>query len=221
MGGQIVYQGRSRLGDDSILGIITNKSDNPKTGRMHQLWIILDKINPCTAIKDRLDQSICGQCPHRTNDKGKRSCYVNPMGPNAVYRAYLRGNYKAREFANNLAIRLGAYGDPVALPIELIKSLCAKVKTWTGYTHQWRDNPDYAPYLMASVDNETEYYAANTAGWRTFRVKRASDPLLPNEIMCPNTTKGIQCITCGLCKGTSIKAKNIAIDVHGHGAKYF
>jgi len=192
MAGQIVYQGTSRLGNDEIIGIVTNNSDNPKTGRVLQLWIILTKRNPCEAIKNATDTSICGNCRHRTNELGQRTCYVNPMGPNAVYRAWQRGNYKVKELAHGLAIRLGAYGDPVALPIELIKSICAKFKTWTGYTHQWRDNPEYKHFVMASVDSEAEYHEANTAGWRTFRCKRPNDPLLPNEIMCPNTTKGIQ-----------------------------
>lgn len=223
MAGYIAFTGKSRIGNKSdILGIVTDNSDNPKTGKMLQLWIIQSGIDPFTAIKSGNDTAICGKCPHRTNELGQRSCYVNPMGPNSVWRALLRGNYNPiNEFLGGLAIRLGAYGDPCALPLAFIKSVCAKVKTHTGYTHQWKNNKAYAPYVMASVDSPAEYYEATTAGWRTFRVKKPSDPLLPNEIMCPNTTHGVQCIKCGLCSGNTTSAKNIAIDVHGRGVKYF
>ena len=45
--------------------------------------------------------------------------------------------------------------------------------------------------------------------------------LLPDEVLCPATTgraKPVQCITCGLCRGTSLRAKNVAVFPHGGNA---
>ena len=58
-------------------------------------------------------------------------------------------------------------------------------------------------------------------GWRTFRIINEGDTLMPREIICPNVTKGVQCKDCLLCSGTSLKAKNIAIPVHGSNKNKF
>jgi hypothetical protein len=49
------------------------------------------------------------------------------------------------------------------------------------------------------VDDPLEYGRANDMGWRTFRTKLESDPLLPNEIISPYPK--VQCIDCGMCDG--------------------
>ena len=67
---------------------------------------------------------------------------------------------------------------------------------------------------MASVDDPVEYGRANDMGWRTFRTKLESDPLLPNEIICPYPK--VQCVDCGMCDGKDSKFKqNIAVNAHG------
>lgn len=219
----LLYDGPSTINNADILGILTPAdSKNPKTGKMAQLFIVPKNVDPCTAIKSGDDESVCGKCKHRYNPvTKKRVCYVNQMGINAVYKKWRKGGHALSQVLDTVFVRLGAYGDPCALPLALIVWIVNQCKIWTGYTHQWKNNPDYMPYLMASVDSEAEYYEATTAGWRTFRVKRESDPILPGEIVCPYATKGIQCIKCGLCRGTSIGAKNIVINVHGIGKKGF
>ena len=74
---------------------------------------------------------------------------------------------------------------------------------------------------MASVDSIEEQKQAVSEGWRTFRVTSDLSDKLPNEIVCPNTTKAIQCADCGLCSGTSTRARNIVIEVHGAKKKKF
>ena len=76
---------------------------------------------------------------------------------------------------------------------------------------------------MASVDNLAERLEAEQAGWRTFRVLRSEEELLPGEIRCPASAEAGRLTTCDrclLCDGTSHKhghnANSIAITVHGY-----
>ena len=92
----------------------------------------------------------------------------------------------------------------------------------TSYTHQWRQGDDILRNVsMASVDNLAEQVEAVKKGWRTFRVATADSDIADNEIVCPNITKGISCLDCGLCSGASKQAKNIVVPVHGTFKKRF
>ena len=56
---------------------------------MIQTWILRSDVNPVEAVNNGDDYSICGDCPHRKNDKGERSCYVNVgQAPNAVFKSF-------------------------------------------------------------------------------------------------------------------------------------
>ena len=56
--GFILYEGASRLDpSQNIVAIVTNKSANPKTGNMAQLWILTKDINPLTASKEKKDNA--------------------------------------------------------------------------------------------------------------------------------------------------------------------
>jgi hypothetical protein len=117
------------------------------------------------------------------------------------------------------ALRLGAYGDPAAVPFLVWLGLVSAVKpsTQTGYTHQVaHKNFDtrILRYCMASADTIKQAQKLHALGARTFRVKTKEADFLPNEIECLSDSKGIQCIDCGLCDGASDKV-NIAINVHG------
>jgi len=199
-----------------IVGIVTglkNKSNNPKTGDMAQFWILREDMPPTEAKRTGADSSICGDCPL------KKTCYVTiHQAPLAVWKAYKRGSYtNVTGLYLNKAIRLGAYGDPAAVPQMVIDSLTNNAPKWTGYTHQW-DHPNISltwnKYVMASVESKETKDKANRFGWRTFRVREAGAPLFEDEINCPSD-KGITCAQCGLCSGTKVQAKNISIEVHG------
>ena len=121
---------------------------------------------------------------------------------------------------------MGAYGDPVYVPAEVLRWVSFFADSWTGYTHQWRNAPQLRPYLMASVDSEAEYREAKAQGWRTFRVRAAGDRLQPREISCPASEESgrkTQCVRCGLCNGATDndRRKDICIVVHGIGARNF
>jgi len=76
---------------------------------------------------------------------------------------------------------------------------------------------------------EHEFIVAHLAGWRTFRVRLSSDPLLvisprrgsnrvPLEFVCPASDEAehrATCQQCQLCRGTSSPARSVTILAHG------
>jgi len=222
---------------------------------MAQTYILRSDIDPITASRHGDDYSICGDCKHRgtpnpNKSKGwadDRACYVNLIhGPNQVYKAFKAGKYPSVSMSPyslpqtltilgcDQIIRIGSYGDPLAVPHDVWASLTRKAETWTGYTHQSETNPDNRTInlCMISVDNKAEYHRAQSKGLRTFRIipyqeykEFGHDSIMPNEILCPASKeaiieKSITCSECKLCKGQTIKAKSIAIVAHGVGRKH-
>lgn len=216
-----MFNGMVLFETDEIVVIATYSSANRKTGDMVQVWILSSQVDPVTLVKTDSDSVICMDCKHRLN----RSCYVNVgQAPLSIYKAYKSGKYEPLNYdvlKSHLrwkAVRFGAYGEPVLIPIELVQFIAKNSQGWTGYTHQWEDikYDDYKKYFMASVDTTEEYNEANQNGWRTFRVG-SDDVTLEGEIICPNTTSGVSCRDCRLCDGLGRHkmARNIAVVVHG------
>lgn len=176
---------------------------------MLQTYIMRSDVLPTEAVKQKLDASICGDCPHRGG-----SCYVNVgQETNKLWRLYREGAYKETnltKLGHNQRIRLGAYGDPAAVPIDVWDRLLRSADQWTGYTHQWVKHDAVKKYCQASVDTETEQSIAKWVGWKTFRVKPADEPVLQGETKCPYPA--MQCITCQKCDG---RTQNIVVDAHG------
>jgi len=234
--GFIFYRGASVLDGAPIIGIATLSSSNIKTGpngrgNMVQTWILRADVNPMHASKNKLDASICGSCPHRHSLGG--ACYVNiGQAPLGIYRAFERGNYP--DYSDNpeaiaaalagRSVRMGAYGDPAAIPVPVWEGLLVAADGWTGYTHQSR-HPNFDAallrYCMASADTPKQAEKLHNIGARTFRVKTETAPMLPDEIECLSDAKGIKCIDCGLCNGRDNAAPNIVINVHGSRSTNF
>jgi hypothetical protein len=240
----IIYEGPSLLDGQQIVVIATgikSKSSNGKTGGMIQTWILLRDIDPREANKSGADYAICGQCPHRGKattalDKAlavERTCYVIIFqAPLNVWKTYHRGSYDRAVDSEAIAnvgkdrkVRLGSYGDPAAVPAYVWQALLSKSIGRTGYSHQsGLDNADFvADIMMISADNMALARAAWTNGHRTFRIIDSVDDMDANEVLCPASKEAgerTNCENCGLCAGSSIKAKSIAIVAHGNGAKY-
>ena len=198
-------------------------SNNQKTGYSLQT-VYFPTAKPTLAITTGSDAAVCGDCKCRPIVGGW--CYLNHMQLNQQYQKFMRGGYPRwdelskfeRRHVNRLRevfiSRLGKWGDPASdksvIPFMTEYGRCL------GYTHQW-DKPqhqDLQPVCMASVDDPLEYGRANDMGWRTFRTKLESDPLLPNEIICPYPK--VQCVDCGMCDGKDSRfRKNIAVNAHG------
>lgn len=228
--GYTIYEGASKLDPtQNIAAILTLKTANEKTGQMAQLWIIHQDVKPTTASKTGQDAAVCGDCPLRHHKGG--ACYVTLFhAPLKVFKSYKKRNYpqldptEYKTLLNGLKIRFGAYGDPAALPVQILAGLKAVAVNNTSYTHQWKKAPELKTLSMASVDNIKEAKQATKKGWRYFRVATEQSELLKNEIICPNVTSGTSCAACGLCngkRGAEDKRKNIVIPVHGNRAKKF
>lgn len=231
--GYVVYQGPSRFDGQPIVGIVTLESDNVKTGNMAQLWILRADEAPHHACRTGADVSVCGTCPHRgtIDEHGKnsdRTCYVITFqGPLAVWNKFKRGGYPSLSpnacGAMLDTLRLGAYGDPAALPVDVVAGLSCKARKVTGYSHAWLTFSDVGGRCMASVDTVDEARQATARGMRYFRVS-PDNSVLPGEIVCPasdeagNRTTCEQCALCDGSKGPGDRRKNIVILAHGAGA---
>jgi hypothetical protein len=218
----------------AVLTGLVNDSRNGKTGPMAQLWIERADMHPQEAIRTGLDSAMCGNCALRgyldpaTGAWVERQCYLEIGKAVAmVWKAWARGIYPPATLDDfDRPSRLGAYGDPVAVPFERVAAVAKLSPRWTGYTHQWktmepRERADWQSLLMASCDTPDEKYWAESQGWRVFRTKAPGDARLPGEKPCPAVPERsqVQCIGCPIaCNGGT--GPSLVLDVHGPGATH-
>lgn len=244
--GIVFYHGPSMLDGSSIVAILTGlkkRSANAKTGGgLLQTWILREEEAPHVAQKTGADRSVCGPCQLRPvimrlakrigfRTSHAKQCYVKTyQAPLAVWRAYRRGRYP--ELADlRLAgrVRVGSYGNPSAIPIYAWNNLFASgVTPGTGYDHNWiLADRRFSSFVMASVSSAAEATEAVELGYRYFRVRKMTDPILTGEIVCPaskewraaNPGRAVTCDKCLLCNGRGLDGaratlKNIVIAEH-------
>jgi hypothetical protein len=227
----IIYDGPSMLDGKDIVVLISGfktRSKNDKTGDMFQTWILVKDIHPVEAAKMGLDVSICGDCIRRPIHEN--TCYVQlGKAVTSMWRAYKYDRYEKvtpaqvadmiRNHKRTKKLRIGSYGDPLAVPSEIFKPLIDAAESFTGYTHQVkRANKEWSRYVMASADTKQQALDYQAAGFRTFRVRAEKSTLLPNEIACPASKEAgrvSSCAKCSLCMGTTSKSKkSVAIIEH-------
>jgi hypothetical protein len=224
----IFYDGPSRIDGARILGVATAQSQNRKIGKMLQLWI-MPSISPIVAVKSGADASVCGDCALRGTNGAERICYVEWWRAveniwQSAQKPHRTGRATIEEFAGycrGLQLRLGAYGDPVAIPLDVWRPLLAVAGGWTAYTHQWSKphlSDGYQDWCMASVETEQQQRDAEGLGWRTFRVRNVDAPMSAREVVCPHElNSAIKCAACSLCRGSARQAKSVVVTVHGRG----
>lgn len=231
--GFIIYRGPSLLNGAPIVVVaITKRSTNAKTGDIVQTYILADNgLSPVVSAQTLADAAVCGDCPHRRGTGG--ACYVNlGQGPRSVMDGVIRGIYPvglqdAAEASSGRMVRLGTYGDPAAVPSDVWAALLAGAAGNTGYSHQWR-KPMAAPVMqwcMASADSEADRLEAKSHGYRTFRIRTESQPVMAGEFVCPASAeagKRKTCADCGACSGgISTRKADPVIVVHGALANRF
>lgn len=229
----LFYDGPSRLTGDRIFVVATAQNGNRKIGPMLQFWII-PAISPIAAVRSGRDAAVCGDCRLRGDRGHGRVCYVEYFrAVENIWQSQRRADRTERipveDFAPRIAglqLRIGAYGDPVAVPLAIWQPLLAVARGWTAYTHQHRrdDLTDgFKPWCMASVDTDAEQLEAAARGWRTFRVRPAGGAVAASEVVCPHEQNAaIQCAGCSLCRGAARQAKHVVVTVHGRGGvKHF
>jgi hypothetical protein len=224
MSGIIVYDGPSLFDGNRVIAIATLITRNAKTGPMTQLWILPADRDPVAARRG-MDRTHCGDCP------AKPWCYVAwAQAPLQVWKTWNLGGYIAGPLPTHSPIRIGAAGDPAALPFEALKGL-EKAPFHTGYTHAWRTcDKRWRRFLMASCDNPRDAADATRAGWRAFLTTSGSAPTPLDSstrgartrfVECTNAKNGTPCIACKLCDGAKRNAPSVWIGVHGYLAKHF
>jgi hypothetical protein len=195
-------------------------SSNPKTGPTVQIWSLVKSVHPVEAANTGADRAVCFSCPLRPAKSG--GCYVRKgQAPAQVWKSYRSGKYPHLNdqwhlFAGRI-VRFGAYGEPTLLPLPTVSAIAAVAGHWLGYTHQWR-RPAFQAYrrfFMASCAGREEAAQAQALGWRTFTIIPQDAAAARNEILCPNEKIGTQCITCGLCNGSTSRRRSIVIHPHG------
>jgi hypothetical protein len=230
----IIWRGQSKATGAPIAVHLTNvsgiqrQSKNAKIGDMAQAWILPVRQDPYTSTKTGLDKAVCFSCIHRkatATDEGEASCYVDiHRAPLQIYKS-AKGSRTVhvstlRNHLQKIPLRIGAYGDPAAVPMHIWNTLLSYVPGHTSYTQQWQSQPYLRRVAMASTTTPADTRKAWKKGWRTFRTKSAAEPILQGEIVCPASKESghkTTCSQCLLCNGTvgrDDQRKSIVIDRH-------
>jgi len=232
----IIYQGPSMFDGKEIVAIVTgirSSSANEKTGSMLQTWILAVDDAPNALVREGRDSTVCGDCTYA----GGRGCYVRTgEAPLSVWRAYHRGSYQ--NIAGDLdaiatlgagrMVRIGSYGDPAAVPIDIWEAFASRSTAHTGYTHAWRRLTDrrWRGLLMASCDLPSDRVVASLRGWRTFRVSDDLDSArMRGEMTCPASVEAGKAKTCADChacdggRGEGFSTRDVTIRLHGATSK--
>ena len=229
--GYILYEGPSLIDESPIVAVATMRSTNRKTGDIPQIWILRADIRPGEAARTGEDKGICGDCPLRGDSAQKRhrSCYVVVgRAPTSVWVTYQRGGYRrltlrqAAHLFSGMIVRLGAYGDPAAVPLEVWESVLSRAARWTAYTHQWRQGFALSHIAMASVESDDDAKAAIAMGYRVFRISSPGASLAPGHRWCPARADGwprVTCASCGACNGGT-RGQHVQTTVHGSRAAH-
>jgi hypothetical protein len=195
-----------------VVSGLTEPSANTKTGDMIQTWVMRTDMHPVEAKLTGQDTTICGDCPLASG----YGCYVNVhWAPAALWRELPSMPELGVIPTRGRPVRVGAYGDPSVVPIEVWQRILPR--RWTGFTHRWREQAvqPFRAFCMASTEDTASTREAWAKGWRTFRLRPAGTPLLSAEIDCVERTHGIQCADCALCRGNRLGAKSVSIEAHG------
>jgi len=233
--GLVLYRGPSLIGHGNVVAIVVGfrrPSRNSKTGPMLQCYILPDRDSPLAALQGNRNQAACGRCALQGRYDAARGrmvdrvCYVNVgHAPEGIWSALKRRQYprycaaRHRHLFAGSDIRIGAYGDPAALPVPLVRWLSAVGRSWTGYSHQlfWIDQRRAAAlsrYLMASCHTPAQHGEALRRGWRAFTVVPHGSAPPDGAVECPHYSHGVTCQDCGMCRGTSLAARSVWVRAH-------
>lgn len=242
----VLYRGPSMLDGSPIVVLASVGSSNVKTGPMVQTWILRADMHPSEASKRKADSAVCGSCPRRHSLGG--DCYVQIVhAPRATWESWDKQGRPGENWSDERAIlalqadalthglRLGSYGDPMAVPHTVWQDLIAALhpRKVVGYTHQWRAGAvdphpgvDVMPllpnaewfrsHLMASCDSAAEAAFARQLGWRYFLAVQPNTPIPERTILCPATRESnpLTCTQCGACNGAGT-GHSIMLYEHG------
>lgn len=223
----VFFRSQSAIDGSNIIvaAVLPESVSNVKTGQLAQIYILPAHAEPHQAFKSGEYSGVCGDCPHQGG-----ACYVNRIhGSLGVYRAVHRGKsyrevtpVEMGEVLAGYAVRLGADGDPAAIPADELQAIMANVQEWTGYTHQWKQErfAHLSAYCMASCDTLQQAEAARSKGWRTFRTMLPDESKVAGEFVCPASEeagKRKTCAECLACDGIGSNGRRAHPVIMAHG----
>jgi len=206
----------------AALYCLERSSANSKTGDMVQLAILPIDNKPTAALKNRQLPN-CGDCALIS------TCYVNTVSLNAVYEQTIAQPVSAVPKQLRAPVRLGSWGDPGLLPLDLLQQLTRAAGAHTGYTHLWQEiGQEYSQLLMASIDHLTAKQQGLTVdqlkqlawdkGYRTYSILQPGEKQSAQERECLYVSNNTQCRYCKLCNGAGSQ-RSIAAPLHGPNNK--
>ncbi len=242
----VIYRGPSMLDGAPIVVVASTGSSNVKTGQMVQTWILRADLNPSEASRQGADASVCGMCPRRHSLGG--DCYVQIVhAPRSTWASWdAKGSpgenwsdekqiIALQSDAKQYGLRLGSYGDPMAVPYEVWRDLidALQPRSVVGYTHQWGTLPHnnnngrldayfwFRAHVMASCDNAAQAENARFCGWRFFLATPAGAPVPERTVQCPATrdVNPLTCNTCGICNGAGKGSGKASVFLVEHGMR--
>lgn len=185
------------------------------------------QANPAAqaAAVARLSRCGPGGLAQASTGAGIGRCYVEPwQAPRSVWAAWRAGRTGTglRHVPHDVPVRLGAYGDPAAVPARVWRELLQHCRAGhTAYTHQWHrraltGGAWWREHCMASVESPAQAMIATAMGWRYFRTT-GDLQVRENELHCPAVARGAQCARCKLCSGAggpAARAPSVVIAAH-------
>lgn len=225
---------------DNIIHVLKTKaSENSKLGFgyiVHTYHWSVDQVSSGSFTNDSHN---CMDCPYSYNQNNGKSggCYTHNGMQGQGLRSMLKRLHKLfaageikqfneKDFntfvltskkASPVLTRLGVYGEPLTLPIDVMEKIVNISKSHTGYTHQWNKDSaiPYSKYLMASTHNIFETLIAEKRGFRCFQSSKEKDAKMP---VCPASKEMGYKLTCVECKACNGKATNLtkSIFIHKH-----
>jgi hypothetical protein len=231
----ILWRGSSSLEPGRRVVVVLHRtSKNTKTGPIHQI----SYYDP--DLTDSAHHGAgCAMCPM------KDPCYANSgymqwHNKDTFQRLDDMPTIPVRSWARFLerdnGVRLGRYGDPATIPLDVTERIIKLTAYRVGYTHFWRERPDLMPYLMASVETLEQLNQARGIGWRCYYTARVVGKRLTDNdnvvalrrhlgasgtsgvVVCPHYTAGQICATCKLCDGGG--GLSVIAPAHGSMRKY-
>ena len=144
-------------------------------------------------------------------------------GGHSLKKTPLLSDSRIRVLGARRLVRIGAYGDPAAVPLSVWENILTKAAGHTGYTHHWKTcEPGLSKWCMASVDSPEERLIAHAMGWRTYRIATDGDPRFRGEALCPASEELGRKLTCARCMACNGNARNFhgSVRVNIHGANW-
>ena len=233
----VAWRGKSLIDEATIRVVVhclKEGSKSRKTGKMVQVLICNDDVYPHDAVKTGADFSVCGNCPLRPRNGGGCYCNLGKHYPRVWETSNdLLDDLNAAGEAirrSGLPVRIGSWGDPSAVPFDVISTLVNAARgddgraRHTAYTNAWATcDQRLREVAMASVLSEAEKVMAERAGWATLRVRTADMPVLQGEVVCPASKEAghrTTCSNCLMCCGTGRgKGTHVVIQTHGSANK--